>query len=153
MARSPSPTSESQDVRDVILHESGRLFVDRGYHGLSMREVVEAVGVSKAALYYHYRDKEDLFMAVLVSNLDRIELVINEARQPLTTRQRIEQMVQSIFQHAPEQRAIIRLASQEMAHSQNRVPTRSRESEVNIALLKNGARRDGRECQGPPCHS
>ena len=110
MARSPSPTSESQDVRDVILHESGRLFVDRGYHGLSMREVVEAVGVSKAALYYHYRDKEDLFMAVLVSNLDRIELVINEARQPLTTRQRIEQMVQSIFQHAPEQRAIIRLA-------------------------------------------
>lgn len=98
----------------MILHESGRLFVDRGYHGLSMREVVEAVGVSKAALYYHYRDKEDLFMAVLVSNLDRIELVINEARQPLTTRQRIEQMVQSIFQHAPEQRAIIRLASQEM---------------------------------------
>ncbi len=114
MVHPATPANEAQDVRQVILTESGRLFVDHGYHGLSMREVAEAVGVSKAALYYHFRDKEDLFMAVLISNLDRIELVINEARQAPTTRLRIEQMVRTIFQRAPEQRAIIRLASQEM---------------------------------------
>ena len=110
------PQAKSHDVREVILHQSARLFVDRGYHGLSMRELAEAVGVSKAGLYYHFRDKEDLFMAVLTSNLDRIELVINQARKAPTTRLRIEQMVQAIFQRAPEQRAMIRLASQEMDH-------------------------------------
>lgn len=108
--------AEPQDIRDHILQQSARLFVDRGYHGLSMRELAEAVGVSKAALYYHYRDKEDLFMAVLTSNLDRIEQVINEARKAPSARLRIEQMVQAIFQRAPEQRAMIRLASQEMDH-------------------------------------
>ena len=106
--------TESPDIREVILRQSARLFVDRGYHGLAMRELAEAVGVSKAGLYYHFKDKEDLFMAVLTSNLDRIEQVINEARKAPTTRLRIEQMVQAIFQHAPEQRAMIRLASQEM---------------------------------------
>ena len=114
MDRPTVAASEPHDVRETILQESGRLFVARGYHGLAMRELAEAVGVSKAALYYHYRDKEDLFMAVLTSNLDRIEQVINEARKAPTTRLRIEQMVQAIFQRAPEQRAIIRLASQEM---------------------------------------
>ncbi|MEZ4768859.1 MAG: TetR/AcrR family transcriptional regulator [Caldilineales bacterium] len=114
MTRSTQSANETPDVRQLILQESGRLFVDRGYHGLSMREVAEAVGVSKAALYYHYRDKEDLFLAVLTSNLDRIEQVINESRKASTTREQIEQMVQAIFQRAPEQRAIIRLASQEM---------------------------------------
>ena len=114
MDRPTAAASEPHDVRETILQESGRLFVARGYHGLAMRELAEAVGVSKAALYYHYRDKEDLFMAVLTSNLDRIEQVITEARKAPTTRLRIEQMVQAIFQRAPEQRAIIRLASQEM---------------------------------------
>lgn len=116
MDRPAATTNEPLDVRETILQESARLFVDRGYHGLAMRELAEAVGVSKAALYYHYKDKEDLFMAVLTSNLDRIEQVINEARKAPTTRLRIEQMVQAIFRRAPEQRAMIRLASQEMDH-------------------------------------
>lgn len=116
MDRPTTAAGEPLDVRETILQESGRLFVARGYHRLAMRELAEAVGVSKAALYYHYKDKEDLFMAVLTSNLDRIEQVINEARKAPTTRLRIEQMVQAIFQRAPEQRAMIRLASQEMDH-------------------------------------
>ena len=31
-----------------------------GYNGISMREIAEAVGVSKAGLYYHFKDKEDV---------------------------------------------------------------------------------------------
>ena len=84
MDRPTVAASEPHDVRETILQESGRLFVARGYHGLAMRELAEAVGVSKAALYYHFTDKEDLFMAVLTSNLDRIEQVINEARKART---------------------------------------------------------------------
>jgi len=57
------------DVPQQILHEATRLFVDRGYHALSMREIAEAVGVSKAGLYYHFEDKEDLFLAILTNNL------------------------------------------------------------------------------------
>lgn len=109
-------SSESPDVREVILNEAARLFVQNGYYGLSMREIAEAVGVSKAGLYYHFRDKEDLFLAILTSNLERIEQIIQEARRAPTVRLQIEQMVQAIFQRAPEQRAMIRLASQEMNH-------------------------------------
>ncbi len=109
-------TAQPQDVRQQILHEATRLFVDRGYHGLSMREIAEAVGVSKAGLYYHFKDKEDLFLAILTNNLDRLEQTIQQAQQAPTVRAQVVQFVTEIFQWAPEQRAIIRLASQEMDH-------------------------------------
>jgi AcrR family transcriptional regulator len=110
-------TSESSDVRERILDEAANLFVARGYHGISMREIAEAVGVSKAGLYYHFRDKEALFLAILTANLEATERLICEARSAgPTARDQIGAIVRAIFAQAPDQRAIIRLASQEMAH-------------------------------------
>jgi AcrR family transcriptional regulator len=109
--------SESAPTPDRIIEEATRLFVTRGYPGISMREIAEAVGISKAGLYHHFRDKEALFMAILTANLDRIEGLIQTARKEgTTTRDQISRMMRAIFEQAPNQRAIIRLASQEMVH-------------------------------------
>ena len=43
-----------------ILAESARLFNLRGYHGTSLADVARTFGVSKAALYYHVKSKEDI---------------------------------------------------------------------------------------------
>ncbi len=110
-------TDEPIDVPERIMEEATRLFVTRGYHGISMREIAEAVGLSKAGLYYHFKDKEDLFIAILTTNLEQIDRIITQARQTgQTTREQISQIIRAILGQAPHQRAIIRLASQEMEH-------------------------------------
>ena len=110
-------TDEPNDVPERIMEEATRLFVTRGYHGISMREIAEAVGVSKAGLYYHFKDKEDLFIAILTTNLEQIDRIITQARQTgQTAREQISQIMQAILGQAPHQRAIIRLASQELEH-------------------------------------
>ncbi len=108
---------EPVDMPERILEEATRLFVASGYNGISMRQIAEAVGVSKAGLYYHFKDKEALFMAILNANLDRLGGLIQAARQQgTTTREQVSGMMRAIFDQAPNQRAIIRLASQEMMH-------------------------------------
>ena len=110
-------SSEPDDIRKRIIHEATHLFVSRGYHGISMREIAEAVGMSKAGLYHHFRDKETLFLAILTANLKRVGSVISDARSAgVTTRDQISRMVQAILEQEPDQRAIIRLASQEIEH-------------------------------------
>ena len=105
------------DLRESIIEQATRLFVTHGYHGISMREIAEGVGVSKAALYYHFKDKEALFLATLTAELERIEHIVQEAQQAeATAREQIEQIMRGIFEQAPEQRAIIRLASHEIVH-------------------------------------
>jgi AcrR family transcriptional regulator len=108
-------SGEERDLKTCILSEANRLFVGRGYNAVSMREIAEVCGVSKAALYYHFRDKENLFIALLEDYLDEIQVVIERERLPGgTIRQQLDRVVKAIFEQSPEKRAIIRLASQEM---------------------------------------
>lgn len=63
---------EPSGTRYTIVEKAKSLFIEHGYHGLAMREIAEQVGVSKPALYYHFKSKEELFCAVLNSSLDEI---------------------------------------------------------------------------------
>ncbi len=108
--------SEENGLRQRILAEATRLFVSRGYNGISMREIAEAVGMSKAGLYYHFKDKEDLFLAILSRDLEEMDRILKVCReQHTTTRAQVGCLVETIFVQLPEQRALIRMASQEMA--------------------------------------
>ncbi len=108
---------ESTGLRRQILDQATRLFVTRGYNSISMREIAEACGVTKAALYYHFKDKEHLIMAILEGYLDEIEVLIKASRNVVgTIREKISYMVRSILIQDPEKRALIRLASQEMSN-------------------------------------
>jgi AcrR family transcriptional regulator len=41
-----------------------RLFTEKGFDATSLQEVADELGFTKAALYYHYRSKEDILMAL-----------------------------------------------------------------------------------------
>jgi AcrR family transcriptional regulator len=104
-------------MREQILQSAAKLFIQHGYYGLSMRQIAESVGVTKAALYYHFKDKEDMFLAVLGAYLEKLEtLVIEIQNQEIDCSEKISLLVRKILKQPVDQRAIIRLASQEMTH-------------------------------------
>ena len=101
-------------MRSKIIQAANRLFVMNGYHAISMREIGEACGISKAALYYHFKDKEALFLAVLDDYLDEMGAIIQVLHTTETgARPRLTAFVRAIFAQPVERRAIIRLASQD----------------------------------------
>jgi AcrR family transcriptional regulator len=51
--------------RDAILDTSAKLFSQYGYKEVSIRDIAQACGMTNAALYYHFKNKEDLFLAML----------------------------------------------------------------------------------------
>jgi AcrR family transcriptional regulator len=55
---------EAGTTRDRILAIALDLFVEKGYENTSLRDIAEALGFTKAAIYYHFRSKEDIFMAL-----------------------------------------------------------------------------------------
>lgn len=69
--RGGRPTREEAARRDVRLLEAAtRLFMENGYDGTSMDAVADAAGVGKPTLYHRYKDKRDLFEAVLTARID-----------------------------------------------------------------------------------
>ncbi len=59
-------------TRQQILQAAQELFLDRGYKGVAMRDIADAVHVSQAALYYHFpHGKEAVLFAVMDNMLTR----------------------------------------------------------------------------------
>lgn len=109
--------SVSGDSREAILQAAQRLFVERGYPGISMREIADAVGVTKAALYYYFRDKEQLFLALLESVLEELSALIEASRsEGSSCRRQLETFVHRVMALPSERRASLRLASQELGN-------------------------------------
>lgn len=55
---------QATNTRAVFLRVARELFTDRGYVNTRTEEIVENAGMTMGALYYHFRDKRDLFRAV-----------------------------------------------------------------------------------------
>jgi len=50
--------------RTELTREAARLFAEKGYHGTSIGDLAEAMGVQKASLYHHIESKADLLWEV-----------------------------------------------------------------------------------------
>jgi AcrR family transcriptional regulator len=53
------------DTRARIQLIAVELFTEHGYEGTSLREIAERLGVTKAALYYHFKSKEDIILSLV----------------------------------------------------------------------------------------
>ena len=60
------------EVARQIARAAARLFAERGYDATSVREIVEAAGVTKPTLYYHFGSKEGLAQALLTVPMTRL---------------------------------------------------------------------------------
>ncbi len=98
------------DVRTRILHEATRLFAERGYGATSVREVVQAAGVTKPTLYYHFANKEALFLETVHLHLERLNGLVEEAlASPGSVRARLERFVEHYVQGALDDVPAVRL--------------------------------------------
>lgn len=63
--RRPKSTKPDQDSRAAILKAARTVFARRGFEGASTREVADVARVNNAMIYYHFKDKVELYRAVL----------------------------------------------------------------------------------------
>jgi AcrR family transcriptional regulator len=58
-------------TRHGLLEAAGEHFAATGYHGTSLREILEACGVTKGALYFHFPSKQALVEAIIAETVQK----------------------------------------------------------------------------------
>jgi AcrR family transcriptional regulator len=83
------PENTRRDTRARIQRVALELFAEQGYETTSLREIAERLDVTKAALYYHFKSKEDIVRSLLEDYVGQIDdLVAWAATQPRTPQTR-----------------------------------------------------------------
>lgn len=93
--------------REHILDAAESLFTERGYKAASIREIARACGVTNAAIYYHFPDKESLFAEVMQRHAQRLGDCMTRAGEAAETPRKKVIAILSAYmeaiagQHAP----------------------------------------------------
>lgn len=60
-----NPTKKSERKREELLNQGVALMWERGFNGVSVRDVVQAAGVPKGSFYFYFDSKDDFALEVL----------------------------------------------------------------------------------------
>jgi AcrR family transcriptional regulator len=69
VARAAQPPRRRGSLDQVLINAAMDLFASYGYRGTSLARIARAAGVTKGALYWHFTDKEEFFLAVVAKVL------------------------------------------------------------------------------------
>lgn len=74
--------TRGERTRSDILEAAYRLFVEKGYHGTSMRQIAQEAGIALGGIYNHFTSKDQVFERVLMERHPYLEIIplLSQAR-------------------------------------------------------------------------
>lgn len=97
-------------LREKLMEAALKLFTQRGYSATTVRELVEAAGVTKPVLYYYFGSKEGLFLELMRAHFGRLEAVVDVYRKGEgSIRKRITSMLDEGFTYVRQDLDFVRL--------------------------------------------
>lgn len=124
------------NLRDALLIAARELLETEGVEGLSLRALAKATGVTQAAPYSHFRDKDDLLAAIAEEGFQRLALQMAEdATGAASTRQRIERLMVSYIRFARENKALFQIMFGRELSDLRKYPTLAMTAGKSYALI------------------
>jgi TetR/AcrR family transcriptional regulator, cholesterol catabolism regulator len=129
--------------RSELTREAARLFAQRGYHGTSIGDLAEAMGVQKGSLYAHITSKQDLLYATMREGADAFHRGLDTIPESLPTTDKIRLALRSHLRVVAEQLDVATVFVQEWRYLEGErrdeiVAERRRYEERVRALFREG---------------
>jgi AcrR family transcriptional regulator len=103
------------DTRARIQRVAVELFTEHGYEGTSLREIAERLDVTKAALYYHFKSKEDIIQSLAEDYQAETDDLIAWARSQPRNAQTRREVLSRYMQMVAQRDKVFRMLHQNQA--------------------------------------
>jgi AcrR family transcriptional regulator len=116
---------QAERTRQQILATAQRLFAERGYDATSLQMIADEMGLTKAAVYYHFRAKNEILLAAMRPGLLRLQALLDEAAKIRGRRARIEHMVNGMVDFLVQNRHYAVMAATDPAAKRDKLDDES----------------------------
>ena len=132
--------------RNELTREAARLFAQKGYHGTSIGEIAEALGVQKGSLYAHIQSKQDLLYETMVEGARAFHAGLDAIPEDLPATEKIRLALRSHLRAVADQLDVATVFVQEWRYLEGErrdeiVEERRRYEERIRALFREGRER------------
>jgi len=101
-----TPRTVAPDTRTRLLETALELFTTHGVEGTSLQMIADALGVTKAAVYYHFKTKDEITEAVAEPALRRLGTIVQEAGLLRRRGAQVDHVLAGIVDMVVEHRAL-----------------------------------------------
>jgi len=117
--RRPKARKAERETRVMILAAARKIFAAKGIDGTSVREVARAARVNNAMIYYYFKDKEDLYRAVLSDSLSALSAIWDDVifKGSAPVRQKIQRYAEGYIRFQQVNEDLRRILAMEFAAS------------------------------------
>ncbi len=121
-------TVVAEETRELILRAAEIEFANRGFSRARLEDIAEPVGITRAAIIYHFGDKKALYAAVLEDTFRALAERIRAALEAdATPAERVERLIGAWVDYAAERPTLARLFMREVADSPRELPPELRQ--------------------------
>jgi AcrR family transcriptional regulator len=98
-----STGGKRERTRAALIDAAARLIEEKGYHNITLEDVARLAGMSRGAIYGNFKDREELFMAVLES---RWKPIIPPFKPGATLKEQMRILADAVIAAAPARQAM-----------------------------------------------
>jgi AcrR family transcriptional regulator len=117
--------AQAERTRQQILETATRLFTELGYDATSLQMIADEMGLTKAAVYYHFRAKTDILHAAMLPGMQQLEALLDDAAAIRGRRARIEYLVNGVTDFLVQNRHYAAMASTDPAAKRDKLDEQS----------------------------
>jgi AcrR family transcriptional regulator len=96
------------DTRQFVINTARCLFSEQSYLGVSMRDIARKLNITKAALYYHFTGKEEIYKEVLDEVFNDLSSVIQGALAESTLDKRMHRLIENYLSFGLKEKNLIK---------------------------------------------
>jgi AcrR family transcriptional regulator len=107
MATLAAQTTSAADTRQRLIEVAVDLFTRHSFAGTSLQMIADEMGFTKAAIYYHFRTREELLAAVVEPIFEQLSAIITAAESQRSAAARADHMLLGYAELAVANRALV----------------------------------------------
>ncbi len=102
------PEDVIQDTKKYIIDTARQFFSEYSYLGVSMNDIAKKLDITKAALYYHFTGKSEIYEKVLGEVFDDLSLTITEVMNEATIDKKLYKLIKNYLDFGFKEKNLIK---------------------------------------------
>ena len=124
------------NLKQKILKTASKLFSEFGFLGVSMEDIAKKLGTSKAALYYHFKNKKELYLNVLENTFQNLkEKIARKIFLAKSQKEIVQKVIEAYLEFSLKEKNLIKSLSLKLSKEDLEIKSYINQLKEKIQLL------------------
>ena len=113
-----------RDTKECVIDTARSLFSEYSYPGVSMSDIAKKLNITKAALYYHFTGKAEIYIEVLDKAFNNLDLAVSKAFNEKTVERKLYKLIKNYLEFGLKEKNLVKSVMLKLSPANSQIKKR-----------------------------